>query len=285
MLLGVHVSIAGHISDAVTRAQALGCTAMQIFSRDPRQWRTSRISPADIAEFRKRRAGSGIKKVFVHAPYLINLASPEGLLYHGSIRACIADIKEAQELGAEYLVVHSGSHKKRGENFGMERVARALNRIIEKTAECGVKILLENTAGSGSWLGYKFSHHRKIIAGVKNKERIGICLDTCHAYAAGFDLATKEGFDRLALQIEEQVGFDRVELVHLNDCKSALGSHHDVHEHIGKGQIGQAGLKRILKDPRFSKKAFILETPKDSDTADRRNLAAVKKLRAGRKAG
>lgn len=283
MLLGVHVSIAGHIYEAVTRARELGCSAMQIFSRDPRQWRVSRISPVDIEEFRKRRQQSGIKKVFVHAPYLINLASPEGVLYHGSIRACIADIKEAEALGAEYLVVHSGSHKKRGENFGFQRVAKALNLILDKTAECKVKILLENTAGSGSWLGYKFSHHRKIIAKVERKDRVGVCLDTCHAYAAGFDLATKEGFDRLAGQLEEQVGFARVELVHLNDCKSALASHHDVHEHIGKGNIGSAGFKMLLKDPRFSEKAFILETPKDSEGADRRNLAAVKRIFAGRK--
>lgn len=285
MLLGVHVSIAGHIYEAVTRAQALGCSAMQIFARDPRQWRAARIDPADIAEFRKRRQASAIKKVFVHAPYLINLASPEGVLYHGSIRACIADIKEAEALGAEYLVVHTGSHKKRGENFGFQRVAKALNLILDKTADCKVKILLENTAGSGSWLGYKFNHHRKIIAKVERKDRVGVCLDTCHAYAAGYDLAAKEGFDRLAGQLEEQVGFERVELVHLNDCKSALSSHRDVHEHIGKGNIGSAGFKMILKDPRFSEKAFILETPKDSESADRRNLAAVKRICAGRKAG
>jgi deoxyribonuclease IV len=282
VLLGVHVSIAGHIFEAVTRAEALGCTAMQIFSRDPRQWRRSKLSPADIAEFRKRRRDSAVKKVFVHVPYLVNLASPDGRLYHGSIRACIEDIKEAEALGVDAVVVHSGSHKKRGENFGLSRVSRALNRILEKTAECKVKILLENTAGSGSWLGYKFSHQRKIIAKVRQPERVGICLDTCHAFAAGFDLSTKEGFERMAGQVEREVGFDRLELVHLNDCATALGSHHDVHQHIGKGSIGLHGFRLLLKDARFRSKAFILETPKDSDQADRKNLTTVRRISAAR---
>lgn len=282
MLLGVHVSIAGHIYEAVTRAEKLGCSVMQIFSRDPRQWRKARISAGDIDEFRRRREAAGIKGVFVHVPYLINLASPEGVLFYGSLRACIEDVKEAEALGAEALVIHSGSHKKRGEKFGLQRVAKALNRILDKTKECKVKILLENTAGSGSWLGYKFSHHRKIIDRIERKDRVGVCLDTCHAYAAGFDLASKEGYDKLVGQIEREVGLDRVGLIHCNDCKSVLASHHDVHEHIGRGNIGLNGFRLLLKDPRFKKKPFILETPKDSDEADSINLQTVKKLYAGR---
>lgn len=282
MLLGVHVSIAGGISEAVTRARDLGCSVMQIFPRDPRQWRKAKIGIRDIDEFRKRRQGSGIRSVFVHVPYLVNLASPDGALYHGSIRACIEDLKEAEALGAEYVVIHSGSHKKKGENFGLSRVTRAINRILEKTGDCRVKILLENTAGSGSWLGYKFSHHRKIIAKIEQRQRIGICLDTCHAYAAGFDLASREGFDRLTGQIEQEVGFDRVELVHLNDCASPLASHHDVHQHIGRGNIGLHGFRLLLKDPRFAKKAFILETPKENERSDPMNLKTVRKIAAGK---
>ncbi|MGE5308742.1 MAG: deoxyribonuclease IV [Deltaproteobacteria bacterium] len=276
MLLGVHVSIAGHVYEAVTRAEKLGCNVMQIFSRDPRQWRKTKIQAADIEEFRKRRKAAGIRAVFVHVPYLVNLASPEGKLFYGSIRAVIEDIKEAEALGVEYMVLHSGSHKKKGENFGFQRVSKALNRILEKTRDCKVKLLLENTAGSGSWLGYKFMHHRKIIARVEQKERVGVCLDTCHAYAAGYDLATREGFDRLAGQIEEQVGFERLGLVHLNDCASGLGSHYDIHTHIGKGNIGLNGFRLLLKDPRFSGKPFILETPKEPATADKKNLKTVR---------
>lgn len=283
MLLGVHVSIAGHIYEAVPRAAELGCTAMQIFLRDPRQWRKAKIAAGDIDEFRKRRQKSSLRCVCVHASYLINLASPDGRLYHGSIRACIDDLKEADALGADYLVIHSGSHKKKGENFGLSRVSRALNRIFDKTPGCAVKVLLENTAGSGSWLGYKFSHHRKIIAKVEQSGRIGVCLDTCHAYAAGFDLATEEGYDRLAGQIEREVGFARLGLVHLNDCATALGSHHDVHQHIGGGLIGMQGLRRLLKDPRFTGKPFILETPKETEASDKENLARVRRIAAGRK--
>lgn len=283
MLLGVHVSIAGHIYEAVTRAAGLGCSVMQIFLRDPRQWRKAKISCGDIDEFRKRRQGSSIRCVSVHASYLINLASPDGRLYHSSIRACIDDVKEAEALGAEYLVIHSGSHKKKGENFGLSRVSRAVNRILEKTGGCGVKILLENTAGSGSWLGYKFSHHRKIIAKIEQAQRVGICLDTCHAYAAGFDLATKNGYDRLTGQIEREVGFDRVGLVHLNDCATALGSHHDVHQHIGGGSIGRPGFRMVLTDPRFAGKPFVLETPKETESSDKINLARVRRIAAGRK--
>jgi deoxyribonuclease-4 len=261
VLLGVHVSIAGHVYEAVTRADALGCNVMQIFLRDPRQWRRSRISAGDIAEFRRRRKEAGIERIFVHLSYLINLASPEGRLYHGSIRACIQDLEEAEALGAEYVVVHSGSHKKKGENFGMSRVTRALNKILDKTSGLKVKVLLENTAGSGSWLGYKFSHHRKIIAKLRRPERVGVCLDTCHAYAAGFDLASKEGYDRLMEQITKEVGLDRIELVHLNDCASALGSHHDIHTHIGQGNIGNAGMRTSSRFHQRSRASAPLTSP------------------------
>lgn len=284
MLLGVHVSIAGHIYDAVTRASALGCTVMQIFSRDPRQWRRARISPEDAAEFRRLRSDAGIERVFVHVPYLINLASPINILYNSSIRGCIADIKAAEAIGAEFVVVHCGSHKKSGERFGIKRVAGALERITAKTAGCGVGILLENTAGSGSWLGYEFSHQRKILAKVADHRRVGLCLDTCHAYAAGYDLASQEGLDECLSEIEREVGLEKLKLVHLNDCRSALGSRLDIHEHIGKGSIGSAGMRRVITDRRLAKVPMVLETPKDSDGADRRNLAMVKRLRHAKKA-
>ena len=277
MLLGVHVSIAGHIYDAVTRAEALGCTVMQIFSRDPRQWRKARISPEDALEFRRLRSEAGIERVFVHVPYLINLASPINILYNSSIRACIADIKAAEVLGAEFVVVHCGSHKKSGERFGIKRVAGALDRIVAKTADTQVQVLLENTAGSGSWLGYEFSHQRKILSKLADSRRVSLCLDTCHAFAAGYDLSTAEGLDECLSEIESEVGLDKLKLVHLNDCKSGLGSKLDVHEHIGKGSIGRAGMRRIVTDRRLAKVPMILETPKDTDDADARNLATVKR--------
>jgi deoxyribonuclease-4 len=278
MLLGIHVSIAGGIYESITRAQELGCTAMQIFARDPRQWRRTKLKARDIEEFRRRRASSGIEKVFIHIPYLINLASPLHGLFRGSITAYVQDMREARALGAEYMVTHMGSHKKSGEKRGLKKISIALNRILELTEGSPVKILLENTAGAGSWLGYSFEHHAAIIDKIEQKERIGVCLDTCHAYAAGYDLSLETGYVRLMTEIERSVGLKRLSLVHLNDTRDGLGSHRDRHEHIGKGNIGIDGFRRMIRDPRLAHAAFILETPKDSATADKSNLFVVKRL-------
>jgi deoxyribonuclease-4 len=278
MLLGVHVSIAGHIYESLGRAAALGCNAMQIFSRDPRQWRKAKLRKEDIEEFRKRRPESGIEKIFVHIPYLINLASPYNILYKGSIRACVQDMIEAQTLGAEYVVTHMGSHKKSGESGGLKRFIQAINKILEKTKDSPVKILLENTSGSGSWLGYNFEQQRSVIDGIEDKSRVGVCFDTCHAFSAGYDLASPGGYGKAIMQLDEIVGLEKVKLVHLNDTRDKLGSRRDRHEHIGKGKIGIKGFKLILNDERLKEAAFILETPKDSDTADKNNLKTVRRL-------
>ncbi|MCU0651121.1 MAG: deoxyribonuclease IV [Candidatus Omnitrophica bacterium] len=278
MLLGMQVSIAGGVYESIPRARALGCNAMQIFSRDPRQWRSKKLKNSDIEEFKLRRLESGIEKVFIHIPYLINLASPLHGLFRGSITAYVQDMREARALGAEYMVTHMGSHKMSGEKRGLKKVAIALNRILELTGDSPVKILLENTSGAGSWLGYTFEHHAAIIGRIEQKQRIGVCLDTCHAYTAGFDLSSEAGYNRLMLEIENTVGLKNLILVHLNDTKDALGSHRDRHEHIGKGKIGIAGFRRIVNDSRLQRAAFILETPKDSETADLRNLKVVRHL-------
>jgi deoxyribonuclease-4 len=279
MLLGVHVSIAGRIYEAITRAQDLDCNTMQIFSRDPRQWRKVRITPKDIEEFRIRRAKSDISPVFIHIPYLINLASPYSILYNNSVKAYIEDIREAEALGVEYIVTHMGSHKKSGEIRGIKRVTQALNKILDKTAKSPVRILLENTSGSGSWLGYKFEHQRLIIDGIEDKNRVGICFDTCHAYVAGYDLASPEGYKATIAELDELVGLEKLKLIHLNDTKDKVASHRDRHEHIGKGRIGLEGFRRLVSDGRLKDVAFILETPRDSENADRVNLETVRKLR------
>lgn len=276
--MGVQVSIAGHIYEAIDRAAALGCNTMQIFSRDPRQWRKKRLAQDDMEEFKRRRQESGIAPVFVHIPYLANLASPYAVLYRSSIKAYIEDIKETEALGAEYLVTHMGSHKKSGEAIGIKKITSGLNKILERTKKSPVKILLENTAGSGSWLGYKFEHSRQVIDGIEQKNRIGVCFDTCHGYSSGYDLATEQGYQQTISQLEEIVGLERLKLIHLNDTKDRLDSHRDRHEHIGKGKIGLEGFRRLVNDRRLKDAAFILETPKDSDEADKINLAAVRNL-------
>ncbi|MCK9594360.1 MAG: deoxyribonuclease IV [Candidatus Omnitrophica bacterium] len=279
MLLGVHVSIAGHIYESVNRAAALGCNTMQIFSRDPQQWRKSKIATEDIEEFRARRSKYNISPVFIHVPYLINLASPYNILYQGSIRAYIEDVREAELLGADYIVTHMGSHKESGEEKGIKRITQALNKILDKTRGMKVGVLLENTSGSGSWLGYKFEHQKQIIAGIEDKSRVGICLDTCHAYAAGYDLASAEGYKKTIAELDRLVGLKLLKLVHINDTADKLGSRRDRHAHIGKGNIKLAGFKRLVNDSRLKDTAFILETPKDNDNADRINLDTVRKLK------
>jgi deoxyribonuclease-4 len=279
MLLGVHVSGAGKIYEALSVAKELGCNTMQVFSRSPQRWRDSQLDPADIEEFNRRQKVLKINPFFIHIPYLINLASPDPRLYEASIEAYIEDIQEAHLLNADYIVTHMGSHKETGEVEGLRRLTEALNRILEKTKDVKVGILLENTAGSGSWLGYKFSHQQQVLKGIKHKERVGLCLDTAHAFLAGYDMRDKEGLDNLIKEIDTLVGIELVKLIHLNDAKGPLGSKHDRHENIGKGFIGREGMKLIINHPRLRNKPFILETPKKTLNDDEKNLKMVRKLR------
>jgi len=281
MLLGVHVSTAGRIYNALERAGDLGCNTMQIFSRNPQQWRQKELSKEDVVEFVRLRAELKIKPVFVHISYLINLASPNTRLYKSSIKAYIEDVCEAAALKADYIVTHMGSHKNTGEFAGLRRFTEAMNKIIKATADKNVGILLENTSGSGSWLGYKFSHHKKILSKLKDKSRVGLCLDTAHAYLAGYDISTEEGLETLLKEIEENAGLDRLKLIHLNDARDKLNSRYDRHEHIGKGKIGLQGISRIINHPKLKDIPFILETPKKSAEDDPLNLATVRGLRKG----
>ncbi|MBU1726105.1 MAG: deoxyribonuclease IV [Candidatus Omnitrophica bacterium] len=279
MLLGMHISGAGKIYQTLDLAHELGCNTMQIFSRSPQRWRDADLDPRDIEEFRSRNAKLKISPVFIHVPYLINLASPDPKLYKASIKAYIEDIGEAGAMQADYIVTHMGSHKDTSEEAGIERLIKALNSIIEQTKGSSVGILLENTSGSGSWLGYKFSHHREIIAGLKHKERVGLCIDTAHAYLAGYDIASKNGLEAMLEEIDREVGLRLIKLIHLNDACGRLGSLHDRHDHIGKGSIGLAGMRRIINHPKLRDLPFILETPKKKEGDETRNLKAVRKLR------
>ncbi len=278
MILGVHISRAGKIYQALDIAHKLKCQTMQIFARNPQQWRSGSLNPKDIEEFKLRRKKFKIDPVFIHISYLINLASPNPRLYQGSIRAYVEDMQDADKLKADYIVTHMGSHKETSEEAGIKRLIVALNKILDETKGSQVGILLENTSGSGSWLGYKFEHQKKILAGIKEKSRLSLCLDTAHAYLAGYNLATKEGLDQMLDEIDTQVGLKLIKLVHLNDAFGALASHHDRHDHIGKGSIGLAGMKRIITHPKLKNIPMILETPKDDETSDALNLALVRRL-------
>jgi len=279
MILGVHVSTAEKIYKACDRAHELKCQTMQIFARNPQQWSGGSLDNADVEEFNLRRKKFKIDPVFIHISYLINLASPNVRLYQGSIKAYIDDIREADRLKADYIVTHMGSHKETSEEEGIQRLIVAINKIVEATKESKVGILLENTSGSGSWLGYKFQHQKKIIAGIKDKSRLGLCLDTAHAYLAGYDISNKVGLDSMLDEIESLVGIKLIKLIHLNDAAGTLACHHDKHAHIGKGNIGLEGMKRIINNPRLKNIPMVLETPKDDEFSDAMNLALVRKLR------
>lgn len=251
---------------------------MQIFSHNPREWHNAKLSAEDIAEFRQRRQKAKISPVFIHVPYLTNLASPRIKLFETSIRCYIEYLKEAEKLGAEYLVSHMGSHKKSGEKQGLKRISRALNIIFKETKGFRTMILWENTSGSGSWLGYKFEHMQMVLKNLKDQKRFGICFDTCHGFCAGYDIATKFGLDKTLEEMDNLVGIEKLKLIHLNDAKDDFGSHQDRHEHIGKGKIGLEGFRNIVNHPKLKDVPFIMETPKSSKLADKKNLKVVRGL-------
>ena len=276
--LGVHVSIAGKIYKSVERAAELGCNSMQIFSRNPRQLRKSSLSEEDIKIFREKVKQAKIKPVVIHIPYTLNLASNKSGFYKITIREFIQDLIEADKLKAEYLVTHMGSFKGGTERGGLLRVANALNKILKETEGVKTKVLLENTSGSGNWLGYKFSHQKFIFDRLNLAKRVGICLDTAHAWAAGYKINESEGLSSLLKEIEQELGLEELKVIHINDTKEKLGSRNDRHEAIGKGEIGARGFKYILNDPKLKDLSFILETPKENKEDDMKNLSVVRRL-------
>ena len=279
MRIGVHVSIAGHIYESIERAHALGCNTMQIFSRNPRGWQSSKLADTDIREFKRLKAKYDINPVVVHIPYLINLASPDEDLYKRSINAYIEDVGQVDKLGSEYLVTHLGSHVGSGEDNGIKRFSDALNRILERSKPKAM-ILLENTAGSGYGIGYRFEHLKRIIEDQKDPSGIGVCLDTAHTFAAGYDIKSKTGLENTLKDFDKLLGLDRIKVIHFNDSLSEFDSHVDRHQHIGKGNIGLEALGRIMRHPKLNKAAFIMETPKKTDKDDKRNIAVARKLAA-----
>lgn len=278
--IGVHVSIAGKIWESLERAKALGCNTMQIFSRNPRGWQAARLSSSDIENFKKLKVKYDISPVAVHIPYIINLASPDEGLYKKSIIAYIEDIARADILCAEYFVTHLGSHVGTGEDKGIRRFSKALNEIINKVRP-KTTILLENTAGSGSWIGYKFEHLKRIIDSLKYPEKVGVCLDTAHTFEAGYDIKTERGLEKTIREFDRLAGTDMIKVVHFNDSLSPIGSRVDRHQHIGRGNIGLEAMKRIINHIKLRQAAFILETPKVTDRDDKRNLAVVRRLIKG----
>lgn len=276
--VGFHVSIAGSIAEAIPRAQAVGCTAMQIFTQSPRGGTPQPLTPAVVRDFQARRAAADIHPVAVHASYLINLASPERTMWAFARRKYAEELRRADALGADFLVTHVGSTKGRDAAFGIARVAEAMTAVWAQVQPRHTMLLIENTAGSGQGLGARFEEIRDMLAAIGPDVRVGVCIDTAHTFAAGYAIHTEEGLRQTVQTIDETIGWDRVRLIHLNDSKVPFDAKVDRHWHIGRGEIGLAGFRRLLHHPRIAALPWILETPGETDDEDLANLRTVQRL-------
>lgn len=277
LLLGAHMSIAGGVSNALERAASVGSNAVQVFTKNNRQWKGPAIDAEDVARWETELPVQKIEASVSHASYLINMASPKDDLWEKSLLAQLDEIRRAHSYGIPYVVVHPGAHTGSGPDAGIDRIAAALNRIHEETPDCSdTTTLLELMAGQGTTIGRSFAELRQIIDLVDDQTRVAICSDTCHAFAAGYDIRTPDGYESMLAELDRELGLDALKVWHFNDSKGTLGSNVDRHTHIGEGEIGESGFANILNDARWDGIPMILETPKDEDLEDDvRNLATL----------
>lgn len=277
--LGAHVSAAGGAAAAIGRGVELGCTALQIFVKSPNQWRARPLPPAAAAEFRAARAASPIGPVVAHAAYLINLAAPPGETRERSLAALADELGRGAALGLDALVVHPGVHLGAGAEGGLVRVAAALDEVLAAVPAGAPRLLLEITAGQGTVLGSRLEELARIVELAACGERLGVCLDTCHAFAAGYPLHEAAGHEALLAELARLLGLARLGAIHLNDSQGACGSRRDRHANIGEGEIGTAAFRRLLRDERLRRVPMLLETPLGDDGAGHaRDLATLRRL-------
>lgn len=281
---GAHLSIAGGMHRAIAEALRFRTDTVQVFVKNQRQWRAAPLKPDDVERWHELLATPGFGPPIAHATYLINLASPDRALYARSRAAFTEELQRCQTLGILYLVVHPGAAREAPAGRAIERLAAALNRIFDREPRLTTMPLLETTAGQGTTLGSTFDQLGEIIGRLQEPARVGICIDTCHVFAAGYDIRDAAQYDAMIELADRCVGLDRIRCWHLNDSKTDLGSRVDRHEHIGRGRIGSAGFRNLLADPRFHGVPMILETPKGKDAAgndrDRVNLRRLRSLAA-----
>ena len=278
VLVGCHVSIACSIDLAVERARERGCDMFQIFSRNPRGWKAKDLDQGTADAFRAAVSASGLGPVVDHMPYLPNPASPDDEIYDKSVAALTGELRRCDLLGIPYLVTHLGHHRGAGTEAGQERVVAAINRALTDAGEGDVMLLLENTAGEKNSVGSTFADLSRIMDGIDAVEKIGICFDTCHAFAAGYDLRTAEGIEVAFGEVDDLIGLRHLRVVHLNDSKGDLGGGLDRHEHVGLGSIGEEGFRHILRHPGVRSLPLICETPVDDRRDDVGNIAKVREL-------
>jgi len=279
--IGAHVSISGSLDLAFERGEEVGCTVIQIFTKNASQWRAKPISDEQAKKFREAWQASSIGTVVAHDTYLINLAAPDEEKWAKSKATFADELNRCDQLGIRHLVMHPGNHMEQGDEAGIERIATAFRELFAEAPE-SVEVLLENTAGQGTALGWRFEHLAEIMERVP-EGRFGICFDTCHAFAAGYDLTSAEAYATTMDEFERLVGCDMIRAFHVNDSKKGLDSHVDRHEQLGEGAIGVEGFRALMQDQRFAEVPKILETPKgEGNEWDLRNLALLREL-AGEK--
>ncbi|MFW6023025.1 MAG: deoxyribonuclease IV [Halanaerobiaceae bacterium] len=268
MKLGKHVSISGGIDKSPARADEIGCNCLQIFLKNPRGWKARKIDDEEILRFNEEMKKHKMKELVVHSTYLINLATPKDELWEKSIAGLLDDYQRCGYIGADYLVLHPGSHTGSGVEEGISRIAEGLNKLFAEV-DINTKILLENVSGAGTAIGSNFQEIHDIIKKIDDKKRVGLCLDTCHAFSAGYNIGNKENLEKMLDEIDENVGLEKLRVIHINDSKYDIATNKDEHAHIGKGYIGKDGFKTFINHPELRELTFILETPQfDGDDED-----------------
>ena len=274
------MSIAGGLDLAPLRGRQVGCRTIQLFTKSSNQWRARSLPTEEIDRFRTNLQAAAIAPAVAHGAYLINLASTDPALHQRSMAACLEELERAEALDIPYLVIHPGAHMGAGEEAGLRQVANSLRELLKRTKGCRVQVVLETTAGQGSSLGHRFEQLALLLDRIGLPERTGVCLDTCHLFAAGYDIRTPDGYESVLTLFDQVVGIASLKVIHVNDCKKDLGCRVDRHEHIGKGAIGLEAFRCLVTDPRLRGIPMIIETPKDGDfvKADRRNLKTLRDL-------
>jgi deoxyribonuclease-4 len=281
-LLGTHMSIAGGVDKALLSGKEVGCDTVQIFTKSSRQWVSKPLSTEEVANFHAAKRSTGLTTVVAHDSYLYNFAASDDALRKKSVNGLIDEMERCEALGVAFLIAHPGAHVGAGEAVGIKTIAKSIDEMHKACPGYTTHLALEITAGQGSNLGYRFHQIRQIIDAAKAPERLRVCFDTEHAFAAGYDLRTKEGYDRTFAEFAETIGLDLLVAFHLNDAKKDLGCRVDRHEHIGKGFLGLEAFRLLLNDQRFWGLPMCLETPKSADChEDRENLATLRSLLQG----
>lgn len=273
----MHVSISGTIDQAADRAREIGCDTFQMFTRNPRGWKYKKLDHGEVGEFKRKVGSYNLTPVVAHMPYLPNLSSPKKLIYNKSVKSLSGELDRCGTLGIPYLVTHLGSHLGEGSDIGLDKIVAAINRALSENPNDAM-LLLENTAGTKNSMGSSFEDIKRILDRVEIRERVGVCFDTAHAYAAGYDLHSPRGVHDTLGKFNSVLGFSRLKVIHLNDSQVGLGSGRDRHEHIGLGYIGEQGFRALFKHEAVRSLPFIMETPIDERGDEKENMRKAREL-------